>query len=120
MADPLSLAASIGTAATACLKISAWLIELGTKYAHAKAALCSLAAECSTTKVVLERLAGLMKSRPNLLSPQPGRSSQEDLGPCFENIVGAIRAGVEDLEKQISKVRSAAHSTAYGGTDLEQ
>lgn len=68
MADPLSIAAGVGSLVTVCIKLSHGLHVLAGKYKAAQSVLSTLSVECSVTNTALSQIQQALVLKPDILS----------------------------------------------------
>ncbi|KAI1767122.1 ankyrin repeat-containing domain protein [Hypoxylon sp. FL1150] len=102
MAKAVSLRTLVGGVEHACGAIANTLADLGKSIAYTKTTTLPVAAECLTTKVVLQRLGGILSPR-EIAESDVGQ--EEELEASFEVIVHSISEILVDVDHEITRLR---------------
>ncbi|KAI1451815.1 ankyrin repeat-containing domain protein [Annulohypoxylon moriforme] len=106
MAVPLQTL--VGDVQYACGTVASRLVDLGKSAMLTQASMLPVAAECLTSKAVLERLGTLLTYiEPNELDAIQGTYKEqiEDLKPCFEVILHSTSEILLDVDHEITRLR---------------
>jgi hypothetical protein len=108
IADPISIAASIGSLLSVCLKLSQSLNTLHGKYKSASLGVSSLSAECSVTFTALR----LLSERPDILSSRA--TPQSELTVCFESAMLGVTATLSVLDNELARLTGKSSLGSFG------
>ncbi|KAL7622712.1 hypothetical protein AAE478_006390 [Parahypoxylon ruwenzoriense] len=108
MTESVSLRILVDGVEHACESIANTIIDLGRSVTAARASILPLAAECLTTKAVLEKLGSILATREPI---RVNTESETDTGridgleACFEVLVHSISEVLLDVDHEITRLR---------------
>jgi hypothetical protein len=112
IADPIPIAASIGSLLSVCLKLSQSLNTLYGKYKSASLGISLLSTECSITSTAPLHMQRLLSERPDILSSRA--TPQSELTVCFESAMLGVAATLSVLDNELARLTGKSSLGSFG------